>query len=301
MLTLVLDTRERDLQKACTALSLPFVVEALAIGDVAIRSKETKRKVEDPTKGKEEEEKEEKEKEEEQQDEQEESLVLLLERKSVNDLLSSIKDGRYEEQSYRLVHASGLHPHNIVYIVEGTQSAFRAAITDKQTLHSAIVSLQQYKGFSVMRTGSLQETAEYLLFLCKKLEKEGLSRLCYTTSAKKGTEPEGKGQGQEEDKDKGKAYCSTMGEVRYGDVTKKVKKDNITPANAGAMLLSQLPGMSYATAVDVLQPYEGSLPAFLDAARHDPKTALTQVLPISKKRLRSNVVQGIKSLLLHID
>jgi len=301
MLTLVLDTRERDLQKACIALSLPFVVEALAIGDVAIRSKETKRKVEDPTKGKEEEKEE---KEEEQQDEQEESLVLLLERKSVNDLLSSIKDGRYEEQSYRLVHASGLHPHNIVYIVEGTQSAFRAAITDKQTLHSAIVSLQQYKGFSVMRTGSLQETAEYLLFLCKKLEKEGLSRLCYTACAKQGTErtegQEGQGQ-EEEDKDKGKAYCSTMGEVRYGDVTKKVKKDNITPANAGAMLLSQLPGMSYATAVDVLQPYEGSLPAFLDAARHDPKTALTQVLPISKKRLRSNVVQGIKSLLLHID
>lgn len=289
MLTLVLDTRERDLQKACTALSLPFVVEALAIGDVAIRSKETKRKVEDPTKGKEEE-------KEEQQDEPEESLVLLLERKSVNDLLSSIKDGRYEEQSYRLVHASGLHPHNIVYIVEGTQSAFRAAIADKQTLHSAIVSLQQYKGFSVMRTGSLQETAEYLLFLCKKLEKEGLSRLCYSTCAKEGiegTEPKGP--------DGNEGHCSTMGEVRYGDVTKKVKKDNITPANAGAMLLSQLPGMSYATAVDVLHPYDGLLPAFLDAARHDPKTTLTQVLPISKKRLRSNVVEGIKSLLLHID
>ena len=43
---------------------------------------------------------------------------VIIERKSVSDLLSSIKDGRYEEQSYRL---NGLnhHNHNIVYLIEG--------------------------------------------------------------------------------------------------------------------------------------------------------------------------------------
>ena len=42
---------------------------------------------------------------------------LIIERKSVSDLLASIKDGRYEEQSYRL---NGLshHNHNIIYLVE---------------------------------------------------------------------------------------------------------------------------------------------------------------------------------------
>ena len=41
---------------------------------------------------------------------------IIIERKSVSDLLSSIKDGRYEEQSYRL---NGLqhHNHNIVYLI----------------------------------------------------------------------------------------------------------------------------------------------------------------------------------------
>jgi ERCC4-type nuclease len=33
--------------------------------------------------------------------------VLLIERKTYSDLLASIKDGRYEEQSYRLIHSSG--------------------------------------------------------------------------------------------------------------------------------------------------------------------------------------------------
>ena len=43
---------------------------------------------------------------------------LIIERKSLTDLLSSIKDGRYEEQSYRL---NGLnhHNHNIIYLIEG--------------------------------------------------------------------------------------------------------------------------------------------------------------------------------------
>ena len=37
---------------------------------------------------------------------------LIIERKSVNDLLASIKDSRYEEQSYRL-NGSNYHNHNI--------------------------------------------------------------------------------------------------------------------------------------------------------------------------------------------
>ena len=43
---------------------------------------------------------------------------IIIERKSISDLLSSIKDGRYDEQSYRL---NGLdnHNHNIFYLIEG--------------------------------------------------------------------------------------------------------------------------------------------------------------------------------------
>ena len=49
---------------------------------------------------------------------QDDKEILIIERKSLQDLVSSIKDGRYEEQSYRLIHASGLFRHHIVYIVE---------------------------------------------------------------------------------------------------------------------------------------------------------------------------------------
>jgi ERCC4-type nuclease len=46
--------------------------------------------------------------------------VCIIERKSAQDLIASIKDSRYEEQSHRLIHASNVKPHNIVYIIENT-------------------------------------------------------------------------------------------------------------------------------------------------------------------------------------
>ena len=47
----------------------------------------------------------------------EEEEKVVIERKSLTDLEASIKDGRYEEQSYRL---NGLphHNHNIIYIID---------------------------------------------------------------------------------------------------------------------------------------------------------------------------------------
>ena len=43
---------------------------------------------------------------------------LIIERKSLNDLAASIRDGRYSEQSFRLENHE-IHNHNIVYLIEG--------------------------------------------------------------------------------------------------------------------------------------------------------------------------------------
>ena len=91
-------------------------------------------------------------------DEETTNLELFIERKSVSDLLSSIKDGRYEEQSYRL---NGLnhHNHNVIYLVEGDVNKvnrFKDSSMEKLTLYSAIFSLNYYKGFSVIRTFNIE-------------------------------------------------------------------------------------------------------------------------------------------------
>ena len=51
-------------------------------------------------------------------DEKNERTLLIIERKSLSDLESSIKDGRYNEQSFRLNEAP-INNHNIIYLLEG--------------------------------------------------------------------------------------------------------------------------------------------------------------------------------------
>lgn len=99
--------------------------------------------------------------------------VLLIERKSFSDLLSSIKDGRYEEQSYRLLHSSGFPPHSVLYLLEGLFSQLNKD-SEKKMVYSAMTSLNFFKGFSVHRTSSLMESAQWLMLMADKIEREFL-------------------------------------------------------------------------------------------------------------------------------
>ena len=96
--------------------------------------------------------------------------LCVIERKTLQDLLSSIKDGRYEEQSHRLIHTSGLSPHNIIYIIEGNMSTLQTD-KDKQLIYSSITSLNYYKGFSVLRTTSVNDTVDLIIGMTRKIEK----------------------------------------------------------------------------------------------------------------------------------
>ena len=95
------------------------------------------------------------------------TTFLCIERKSLQDLLASIKDGRYSEQSYRLSNCFP-NPHNVVYLLEGMLST----VKDKKTVISCIASLNYFKGFSVHRTVSLAETAMYILCMADKMARE---------------------------------------------------------------------------------------------------------------------------------
>ena len=109
-----------------------------------------------------------------------ETELLLIERKSLADLAASIKDGRYSEQSYRL-HSYSLHNHNIIYLIEGNLSLFgsnyhsnynRNQRINRKSLQSSMLTLLYYKGFSVLRTMSIQETSEMILQMCDKIGRE---------------------------------------------------------------------------------------------------------------------------------
>jgi ERCC4-type nuclease len=184
---------------------------------------------------------------------------LIIERKCLNDLLASIKDGRYEEQSYRL---NGLnHPnHNIYYLIEGDinkTNRFKDNNIEKLTLYSAMFSLNYYKGFSVMRTLSMEETAIFICNTANKLNKSDKKAYYENKQVVKKVEIEQnsiveeqnsiveveENLGKESDKD-------------YISVVKKVKKENITPDNIAEIMLCQIPGISSVTAIAIMDKFK---------------------------------------------
>jgi ERCC4-type nuclease len=176
--------------------------------------------------------------------------ILLIERKSFSDLVSSIKDGRYEEQSYRLLNSSGFAPHSVVYLVEGMFSQLRNP-ADKKIIYSAMTSLQYFKGFSTMRTSSVSESAEWILFMADKIDRDLAKGKIPNNLATLNTQNE------------------TSTSADYCSVVKKVKKDNITPENIGEIILCQIPGISSVTAITIMKKFNG-FPHFIEELQKNP-------------------------------
>jgi ERCC4-type nuclease len=110
---------------------------------------------------------------------------LIIERKSLNDLSSSIKDGRYEEQSYRLSN-SNIHNHNIIYLIEGDIQKYKIGLSsnNKDIIYSAMFSINHYKGFSLMRSLSILESAYIICNAAYKVHKELKTKTPYYKNLK---------------------------------------------------------------------------------------------------------------------
>ena len=190
------------------------------------------------------------------------SEKLVIERKSVNDLLSSIKDGRYEEQSYRL---NGLnhHNHNIIYLIEGDinrlNNRFKDNKIEKLTLYSAILSLNYYKGFSVIRTFSLEETAIFVCNSANKLKKGEIEKKKPYYGNVKIEEPVKEVIDSSNNTVVNNVAVNNVVEdceKDYVSVVKKVKKENITPDNIGEIMLCQIPGISSVTSLAIINKFK---------------------------------------------
>jgi ERCC4-type nuclease len=159
--------------------------------------------------------------------------ISIIERKSLTDLLASIKDGRYDEQSHRLSHNGECSLHNVIYLIEGMMSTLRNP-AEKKLVYSCMASLNFMKGFSVFRSISMLETAEMLVNMADKIGRSMAKASLATNTTE---------------------ITNTSTDQNYCTVVKKVKKDNITPQNIGEIILCQIPGISSTTAVAIMKHF----------------------------------------------
>ena len=195
--------------------------------------------------------------------------LMLFERKSLTDLASSIKDGRYAEQSFRLDGYEAIPNHNIVYLIEGDLSKFKESKYNrvtKKTLLSSMFSILYYKGFSVVRTMSVLETCDLISSWADKLERErektSDTKKPYYSAANtiitQETDTRDKEQEQEQQSQQPQLQESQSQQYDYCKTLKikKEKNGNVTPDNIGVIMLCTIPGISSKTAIAIMNEFK---------------------------------------------
>ena len=289
-MNITIDVREQDLIKTIKQLviiipsfkDIEINIASLPIGDIVISDKEEEK--------------------------------IIIERKSIQDLSASIKDKRYEEQSYRL-NGSNYHNHNIIYLIEGdvnkSVNVFKSNSIDKLTLYSAIFSLNYYKGFSVIRTFSLEETAIFICNMLRKMKKGLLeNKVAFyknkemVIKEKATDENNNQKDIDENDKEKEKQENSDNEEKsngkNYVNVIKKIKKENITPDNIGEIMLCQIPGISSVTALAIMKKFK-TFQNLLETIKSD-KSCLNNITyqnaKLQERKISKTVISNIMKYLI---
>jgi ERCC4-type nuclease len=169
---------------------------------------------------------------------------------------------------------------------------------DKKLVISCITSLNYFKGFSVMRTVSVAETAQHIVYMAEKMEKE-------IKNGKNGKYYKINNVNVEANTDSGISVTTDNCGVKatdYCGVVKASKKANITKENIGEMILMQIPGISSVTAIEIMRPF-GNFLEFIDKIRNDSTYLNSVILEASgkKRKLGTNIIKSINELLLNTN
>jgi ERCC4-type nuclease len=152
-------------------------------------------------------------------------LLSIIERKTIKDLLSSLRDGRYNEQSFRLNQCE-LENKRICYLLEGIPLA-----ENKNVVNGCMVSLAINKGFSLLSTKNVDETAALLIKICEKIDNSAIKK-------------------------------------DYSDAVHISKKSQTTKNNINSIMLTQIPNVSMNISKIVCEKY-GTIRQLLKALEDD--------------------------------
>lgn len=179
--------------------------------------------------------------------------IMLIERKTLSDFAASIRDGRYKEQSYRLNRCCELANHNIVYVIEGDISKYvdrtkGGNIISRKALYSAMFSMLFCKGFSVIRTQNIRETADLILNFADKYDSltEPIRTPYYGPTSKQEQQQQKQAQPHSNPPD-------ADADTEYAGLFKhKERSSQITPDNIGEIMISAVPCVSAKTAATIM-------------------------------------------------
>ena len=169
--------------------------------------------------------------------------IFVIERKTVDDMLSSVKDGRYREQKARLSsHLINNNCKGVFYILEGFIDKYSKP-SEKKTIYGAWISCQFRDKLNVIRTMNIGETCEFCLRLLDRLSSNPSEIISGNVNSSDSI-PSNKDEGKKS-------------ELSYLKTLKTKKKDNLTPKMCQILALATIPGISTSIAEIIIKKYDG--------------------------------------------
>jgi crossover junction endonuclease MUS81 len=183
-----------------------------------------------------------------------ENNLFIFERKTTNDLLASINDGRYKEQKARLKSSNA---RSITYIIEGDNITSNKNKNQKK-LTSVYYNSIYRDGINVLFMKDVDDTATFLLLLSTKMI------------------------------DKPENYLGNIEEKEYIDVCKikTEKKMNIDKDNCYLLQLCQIPSISKELAKKIKDIYP-SLMILITSLKDNGESILTKIDGIGKTKAKT--------------
>jgi ERCC4-type nuclease len=226
------------------------------------------------------------------------NYVLLIERKSVPDMIASINDGRYKEQKVRLLkHIEEQRMSGIIvrpfYIVEGVYNLSAPVFgrISKEQEHAgftgSLISTQLRDNIPIFRTFNMDETV-YLInrIICRMQNSKTYLELFNGHLNSNNSN----GNGNQLDSVNSGANSGADGVVNsaepsYLSNVKVKKSDNINPHSWNILALTSIPGVSNNIAECIINKYE----------------SIVNLLSVYKELITANNIIGAEKLLVDIN
>lgn len=128
---IIIDNRENSLIKLLEENKIVFIKKNLEIGDIQFIEND--------------------------------KIIYILERKTINDLGASIKDGRYKEQKMRLL---SNHNNNIYYIIEGNIDECNTL--NRKALLGSIINMSFRDNIKIISSNNIKDTYDIIIQIQKK-------------------------------------------------------------------------------------------------------------------------------------
>ena len=97
-------------------------------------------------------------------------IVLVIERKTIDDLMASIKDGRYKNQKARSLQA--FKQSQLYYIIEGRLTFTPTSNVNTKIIQSAVINTMIRDKIACFHTSSLAETYELVIGIYNRVKED---------------------------------------------------------------------------------------------------------------------------------